>query len=164
MGSRKRGILDRIKEGQEVGKEAIDSGETLEGDGSEIKALLDSIDTSIDEDDLRAVQAAESGYGSDFKSEFREKVDTKEAEMESVEGEAINESSQERDKVSDAAGKFQEMAGVTDVGRRNAEGGADAMRDSVREYEEYISEAEEITRETRQEVASLRSSVDGIFG
>jgi len=164
MGSKKRGILDRIREGEEAGKEAVDYGETLEGDGSEIKALLDSIDTSIDEDDLRSVRTAEFGYGSAFKGEFREKLDAKEAEMENLEGKAGNEASREREKVNDAAGKFREMAGVSDVGRQNAEGGADTMGDSVREYEDYISRTEEITRETRREVASLRSTVDGIFG
>lgn len=164
MGSKKKGILDRIKEGEEVGGEAIDYGETLEGDGKEIKALLDSIDTSIDEDDLRAVKTAEAGYDSAFQNEFKERVDPNERKAENIEKNSIEESSQERVKVSDAARRFQEAARITDVGRQNAEDGSDAMTDSVREYESYISEAEKITRKTREEVESLRTSIDGIFG
>lgn len=81
MGSKKSGILEKIKEGDQIGREAIESGEQLEGDGSEIKSLLDGIDTSMDEDDLSAVRSAESGYSSDFKSAFKENVETKEADM-----------------------------------------------------------------------------------
>ena len=47
MGSKKSGILEKIKEGDQIGREAIESGEQLEGDGSEIKSLLDGIDMFI---------------------------------------------------------------------------------------------------------------------
>lgn len=107
MGSKKSGILEKIKEGDQIGREAIESGEQLEGDGSEIKSLLDGIDTSMDEDDLSAVRSAESGYSSDFKSAFKENVETKEADMEGVEGEASDSASGELEKVNDAADKFK---------------------------------------------------------
>lgn len=164
MGSKKSNILEKIKEGGEVGKEAVETGEQLEGDGSEIKGLLDRIDTSMDEDDLSAVQSAESGYSADFKAAFRDTVETKEAEMEGIEGEATDSANEELDKVNDAADKFREMSGVTDVGRSNAEGAADRMRTSAREYEDFISEATSIVEDTKGDVASLRSAIDSIFG
>lgn len=37
MGNKKRGIIDTIMEGDKIGKEAVESGEKLEKDGSEIK-------------------------------------------------------------------------------------------------------------------------------
>lgn len=164
MGSKKSGILEKIKEGDQVGREAIEAGEQLEGDGSEIKSLLDGIDTSMDEDDLAAVQSAESGYDSDFKSAFKEDVETKEAEMEGIEGEASDSASEELEKVNDAADKFREMSGVTDVGRSNAEGAADKMRNSATEYEDFVSEATSIVEDTKSDVASLKSSIESIFG
>lgn len=164
MGSKKRTLIDRIKEGEEVGREAVEAGEQLEGDGSEIKSLLSGIDTSLDEDDLAAVQSAESGYSSDFKAAFREGVDTKAADMTAIETDATNESQTEMGKVTDAASAFREMAGVTDVGRRNAEGAADAMRDSASEYQEYIDEANTIVDDTQGAVDSLRGAIDSIFG
>ena len=164
MGSKKSGILEKIKEGDQIGREAIESGEQLEGDGSEIKSLLDGIDTSMDEDDLSAVKSAESGYSSDFKSAFKESVETKEAEMEGIEGEASDSASGELEKVNDAADKFKEMSGVTDVGRNNAEGTADKMRSSATEYEDFVSEATSIVEDTKGDVASLKSSIENIFG
>lgn len=164
MGRVKSGILEKIKETSEVGKEGIEAGEKLEGDGSEIKSLMNGIDTSMDEDDVSGVQQAESGYSADFKAAFKENVDTKEADMERLGTEASDTSSEELDKVNDAASKFDEMAGVTDVGRSNAEGAADQMRNSAREYEDFISEATSIVEDTKGDIANLRSSVESIFG
>lgn len=164
MGSKKSGILEKIKEGDQIGKEAIEAGEKLEGDGSEIKSLLDGIDTSMDEDDLSAVQSAESGYSADFKTAFQEEVETKEGEMEGIEGEASDSASEELEKVNDATDKFAEMASVTDVGRGNAEGAADRMRSSAAEYEEYVSEATSIVDETKSDVSALKGSIESIFG
>ena len=85
MGSKKSGILEKIKEGDQIGREAVEVGEQLEGDGSEIKSLLDGIDTSMDEDDISAVKSAESGYDSSIKSAFKEDVESKEVNMEGIE-------------------------------------------------------------------------------
>lgn len=164
MGSKKSGILEKIKEGDQIGREAIEAGEQLEGDGSEIKAILDGIDSSMDEDDLAAVQNAESGYSSDFKAAFKEDVETKEADMEGIEGEASDSASEELEKVNDAADAFKEMSGVTDVGRSNADSAADSMRGSAAEYEEFVSEATSIIEDTKGDVESLRNSIDSIFG
>lgn len=164
MGSRKSGILEKIKEGDQIGREAVEAGGQLEGDGSEIKSLLDGIDTSMDEDDTAAVRQAESGYSEDFKAAFREDVETRADEMEKTELEAVSETGAELEKVNEAADTLQEIAGITDVGRSNAEGAADAMRGSAEEYETYISEANEIVDETEGQIDSLKSSIDSIFG
>ncbi len=147
-----------------LGREAVEAGERLEADAREIKSLLDGIDTSMDEDDVSAVRNAEYGYSADFKSAFREEVETKEAEMERIEGEASDSASEELGKVKDAEEKLGEMARITDIGRRNAESAADRMRSSAAEYEEFVSEAESIIEDTKKEVESLKSSIESIFG
>lgn len=164
MGSKKRGILDKIKEGDQIGRNAIEAGEQLEGDGTEIKSLLQGIDTSMDEDDLAAVEQAESGYSADFNSAFKEDVETQEEKMEEVESEASDSSGKELEKVNDATDAFKEMSGITDVGKNNAEGAADSMKKSASEYEDFISEATSIIEETKDDVASLKSSIESIFG
>ena len=77
MGNKKRGIIDTIMEGDKIGKEAVESGEKLEKDGSEIKSILKGIDTSMDEDDLAAVESTETAYSSEFKSAFKENTEMK---------------------------------------------------------------------------------------
>lgn len=163
MGEIKRRITDKVKEGSEVGKEAVETGKKLEQDGSEIKSLSDSIDTSMDGDDVAAKDQAESGYSSDFKATFQAEVDTREGKMEGLEGEAADSASEERGKVEDAEGRFQEMASVTDVGRSNAETAAETMRRSATEYEGFVTEATKIVEETKSEVDSSRSAIEGTF-
>ena len=164
MGKKKNGILEKIKEGDRLGREALESGEQLEGDGSEIKALLDGIDTSMDEDDLAAVKSAEAGYSADFKATFQENVGTKASHMKSIEGEASDSAGEELDKVNDAADKFEEMSRITEIGRNRAEGTADKMKSSAAEYADFVSEAISIVEDTKEDVASLKSSIDSIFG
>ncbi len=163
MGNKKGGIIDKIKEGDKIGKEAVKIAEKLEGDGSEIKSLLNGIDTSMDEDDLAAVQRAESGYNPDFKTAFKEDVEIRETEMEGIENEASDSSNEELEKVNDATDKFREMTDVTDVGRKNAEGAADKMKRSATEYEDFVSEATSIVEDTKSDVTSLKNSIESIF-
>lgn len=164
MGTKKKGIIDRIKEGDQVGKEGIEAGELLECDGREIKSLLDAIDTSMDEDDIAAVQKAESGYEVDTKNAFKEEVESKKDVMEGIESEVADTSTEELEKVNDATDKFEEMSGITDIGRSNAEGAADSMRDSAAEYEDFVTEANSIIEDTRSAVESLGNSIENIFG
>ena len=84
--------------------------------------------------------------------------------MEGIEGEASDSASEELERVNDATDKFKEMSGVTDIGRSNAEGAADKMRNSATEYENFVSEATSIVEDTKGEVDSLKSSIESIFG
>lgn len=163
MANKKKTILDNVREGDRVGKAAVDSGKELKEDGSEIKALLDSIDTTMDVSDVAAVRSAETAYDSDFKAAFAEDVEATEDEMEAIENEAADSAEEEQEKVEDAGDKFTEMAGVTDVGRRNANGAADRMKRSAAEYEELTKDATSVVEETKKEVDALKRSVDSIF-
>ncbi len=162
MGSKKSGVMEKIREGKEVGSEAIERGEQLESEGTEIRALLDSIEV-VDEDDRRAVSEAQSNYDPAFKGAFSENVESLNRDMETMENDAIDESSDEMENVEVAEGLFKDMEGASEVGQSIAGRGADSMRDSAREYEEFINEANDVISETQAEVDSLRSAIDSIF-
>ena len=164
MGNKKRGIIDTIMEGDKIGKEAVESGEKLEKDGSEIKSILKGIDTSMDEDDLAAVESTETAYSSEFKSAFKENTEMKKNEMEGIENEGIDIAEGELEKVNDASDKFREMSGVTDLGRNSAENAEDKMRRSATEYEGFVTKANSIIENTKSEVDSLKNSIESIFG
>lgn len=164
MGSKKSGFLEKIKEGDQIGKEAIDTGGNMEREGDQIKAILDSIDTSMDTEDATAVESAETGYSSDFQNAFAEEVDTKVEDMSDVETEAISESQSELEKVNDAADKLREAGGISDIGRENADSAVDRMSSSAAEYQEYIDEANSVLEDTQSETENLKSSIENIFG
>lgn len=164
MGRVKSGILERIKEGDTRGKEAVDTGTEIKDEGLEIKALLDSIDTSIDEDDMAAVESANDGYGGDFNEAFDSQARTVADEAKDIDREASDTAEAEKEKVEDAADKFREMQSVSDIGRGNASGGADAMRQSAAEYENDIREANQHMEQLESEISAIESEVNGIFG
>lgn len=164
MGSKKSSILEKIKEGERVGSEALDVGKKLEGDGHEIKALIDSIDTSMDEDDAQAIKTAESGYSRDFDVAVKSEIDPKEAQMEQLETNATQSSELEKGKVEKAKDTLTEMVGISEVGRTNAEGASDRMSVSAQEYSDYIDEANSIIEQTGDDISSVRDAIGSIFG
>ena len=164
MGRVKSGILEKIKEGDTVGKEAVDTGTEIKSEGSEIKSLLDSIDTSIDEDDMAAVENANDSYGKDFNEAFDSQAQEKANEAKDIHKETIDTANEEKDKVDEAADTFREMQGVSDIGQGNAGAGADAMKQSAQEYADNISEAEQLMDELDSDIGSLKSDVESIFG
>lgn len=164
MGSKKSGLLEKIKEGKDIGNEGLEKAKELQGDGSSIKSLLDSIDTSMDEDDVRMIQEAESGYSGDFDKAVASDVDPKITEMINIESTAISDSQSEQDKVNDARNKFDQMSGVTDVGKGNADSGAGSMETSSNEYQEFINDANSTIDDTESEADSLRNAIASIFG
>ncbi len=163
MGSKRKGITDRINEGKEISEQAVESGEKLQEDGSEIKSILDSIHVQ-DEDDQSSLENAEDGYDEDFRAEFSESVDPLAEQTEQVEQSAADEANEAREENEDAEAKLREAAGVTDVGRGNADSAAEKMREGAEEYAEQAETAEDVIETTQSKIDSLRSSVDSIFG
>lgn len=164
MGLKKNRLSEGIREGDELRREAVDTGQKLFGEGKEIKALLEGIDTSMDEDDLNAVQRAERGYGEDFNGSFKAEVDSRAAEVHRIEAESLENTQDELVKVNEALGRFSEMEGVTDIGRRHAADAGSHLEVSAADYEGMMDQAQAILESTEREVADLKNSLDGIFG
>ena len=163
MGSKRKGIMDQITEGKEIGQEAKEVGADIVGDGKEIKSILDRIRV-VDEDDQSSIEHAESGYARDTKAEFKNEVDTKKESEESIEKGAVSEATEGKELNDEATDSLGEIAGITDVGRNNAETAIDKIRAGTEEYESQISDAEETIADTQNTVDSLRDDADSIFG
>jgi len=164
MGNRKSGMLEKIKEGQEVGNEAKDRAEETKGEGSEVRRLLDSMNRDIDEDDISAIDAAESGYKGDFDVAFSSEVDTKAADSVRIEKVVDESANMERNKVEGIRAKFEQLEGTSDIGQKNADTGRMSMEQSAREYESFSEQAEEVEQDVNESINNLRKQLDGIFG
>lgn len=164
MATKKKKIIEKINDGKEKSLEAVKNGKIIEGDAKVVKNLIDSIDTSIDDDDLKYVSRAEKDFSADFNKEFSEKTDALKEESEEKASEAIREATTEGKKVSDAAHKFREAASVTDAVEKNAETAEEKMKKSSDEYGDMKQKAEDMSEKTRKEVKKLRKAVDGVFG
>jgi hypothetical protein len=164
MGSKKNQIVEKMKEGDEIGKEGTDKGKEYVTDGREIKAILDSIVRTMDEDDVMVIDKTEGGYNRDFHSAFESDVQTKGEMTEAIETEVTNEASAEREKVDDAKSELSNVEGISDVGRNNATEGIQHMEQSSNEYEESIESANQILDRTLREINELQESLDSTFG
>lgn len=164
MGRVKSGISEKIKEGEEVGKEAVDTGTEMKNEGTEIKGMLDSVDTSMDEDDAAAIEETNDGYQKDFSEAFEAQAEEIADRAAEIEKDAADTADAEKTKVEDASDKLSQMEGVSDIGKSNARSGKSAMDRSASEYEEQAKEAEAISEKCQEEIKNLKSDVDSIFG
>ena len=124
---------------------------------------MDSIDTSIDEEDRQAVTSAESGYDSSFTGEFGSKVKPIEQGIKTMSQENVTEANTEAKKVSDAGDKFRQMESISDVGRSAASSGESQMRRSEADYKKLADEAKKLADERTNALKGLESDISGIF-
>lgn len=164
MGSKKSKISENIIEGSERGNEGIAQGERLRGEAGEIKGLIDSIDTSMDEDDVAAVRNAEDSYAPAFRSAVNEQVTPRMQEMQNAETEAIQAAQQEGVKVRDAQSKLEQMGSVSEVGSDIANAGAEHMSSSAEQYDSQVETAQQIIEELQQAADEISSNIDSTFG
>ena len=164
MGSKKSGILEKIKEGQDIGKKAGDRGTEIIGESSEIKKLLDSMDRNVDEDDAATINEAEIGYIGDTGSAFKNEVEAKAEDAVQREMKASETAEAERSKVEGIKSGFERLEGISDIGKQNAEKGRDSMEQSVQEYESFMEQSEKIEEDVKASTNALRSQFDSIFG
>lgn len=163
MGRKKEGIHDTIREGRDRGDDAIAEGSQLDDESREIRGILDSIDPTMDEDDVTAVADAQSGYKSDFSDAFDGSVEPAKDGAIEIERDAADRAGEEQERVRGSADRFSQMERVSDVGSGNARTGADRMRQSADEYQRQIDTAEETADDIERQISELGASVKGQF-
>ena len=163
MGNRKSEILAKIKEGTEIGDEAKISGAEINGEGTQVKQLLDSMNRDIDEDDIRVIDLAESSYKEDFDAAFTNEVDTKVTDSIQIEKEAGETADTEQSKVEEIHVQFEQLKDTSDIGGGNAERGKMSMEQSAKDYEAFGKQANEVEQNINEAISKLRSQLEEIF-
>ena len=159
MGRKKSLISEGIQESKDVGNEGLERGEELSMESSEIRALIDSIDTDMDEDDTKMIENTKEGYSGAFSDAFEGESLEKQNDMEKIE-----QANEEIEKVSQAADIYSNMEGISDVGSEFANEAADAMDSSKTEYEEMAEDARDVLEEYKNRFAELEREIDSVFG
>ena len=164
MGRKKSLISEGIQESKDVGNEGLERGEELSMESSEIRALIDSIDTDMDEDDTKMIENTKEGYSGAFSEAFEGESLEKQNDMEKIGEEQIEQANEEIEKVSQAADIYSNMEGISDVGSEFANEAADAMDSSKTEYEEMAEDARDVLEEYKNRFAELERERDSVFG
>lgn len=163
MGNFKLKLGEGINKIKETSKEATDVGSEMTEQADQINAILESIDLQ-DGEDIQAMSDTGRAYQSSFDGAFSEQVETKDVEVseqsEQMSGEAGGELSNVRSGIS----KLEQASSVSEIGKETADSGTAKLKDSAEEYETIISDAENVSDTTQQEIQNLKRKLSGIFG
>jgi hypothetical protein len=159
----KRQIVSDVKSSQELGFKRIEHGKDLLGKFKEVRSLIDSIDTSVDESDIQAVERLEESYGEATAEAMEEEVEERVLEVnESLEG-VSDTAVEEKAKVDEALDKAVDMAGATEVGREGAERAAEEFKESGEFYKGQIVGIEKQIKKLAETSAKLMSDTRDLF-
>ena len=104
----------------------------------------------------------------DLGTEMREQADRIHATLESIDLQDSEDIAAIRDSASynvrSGIHKLEQAGGMSEIGKEAADSGAAKLETGAQEYEEILSDAENVSQETRQQIDSLKSSLGSIFG
>ncbi len=163
MGRKKNLIREGIQESKDVGNEGLEKGQELSMDSEEIRALIDSIDTDMDDDDVQMIDSTKEGYEESFSGAFKEEVLEKKKKMEKIGEKQIEQSNEEIERVSQAADIYESIERVSDIGSKYAERAKSKMERSKSEYEEMVEDTKKSMEEIQSHIAELENNIERVF-
>ena len=163
MGNFREKNREGVKEIQGNSRETLDLGTEMREQADRIHAALESIDLQ-DSEDIAAIRDSASAYQSSFDSAFSEQVEAAGKEIEQQSEQVKSAAGDELGNVRSGIHKLEQAGGMSEIGKEAADSGAAKLETGAQEYEEILSDAENVSQETRQQIDSLKSSLGSIFG
>ncbi len=159
--------LDSVKNKSSEGKETFNAGRELGtkavSDTKQMKSLIDSLPTDVDDEIVQAAKAVEQGTKSDaegyMQSEVNSKVEQGKRSMEASNQEA-NDQVRNNDQVMKT---FQQMDGVGSFGRSARDSGRTSVEQSTQQFEQMIAENDRAAAEAEQEYQRELSDISSTF-
>ncbi|MBR4027685.1 MAG: hypothetical protein IKJ01_09100, partial [Lachnospiraceae bacterium] len=121
MGSRVENVGKKVEQASQLEQSGLEQGEKDAAEVSEIKSIIESMDTDVDEDIVEAMEATREAAKSEGADHMRTKVHTMLEQGYDVANEAISEGTDQGIKSRKAAADFTSITGVSEFGSSTAE-------------------------------------------
>ena len=162
MGRKMDSVKQKSTEGKETFRAGQELGKKAVSDAKQMKGLIDSLPTDVDDEILDAARAVNEGTKADaegyMKSEVSSKVEAGKQSMEQS-SKAASDQIRNNDQV---IRTFAQMDSVGSFGKGAREAGKTSVENSTREFNNMISEndrsANDAQREYEQELSDISST------
>lgn len=163
MGKKIESVRNKAKEGSESFKASAELGKKAVSDVKQMKGLIDSLPTDVDDEIVSAAKAVEQGTKSDaegyMKSEVNTKLETGKKSMENASKEASDQvKNNERVK-----SVFFQMDGIGAFGKNARAEGTRSVEQSTNEFNKEIAQNAENTRNAEQAFKQSLSDISSTF-
>ena len=163
MGKKLEAVKQQSDKGKEVFKAGQELGKKAVSDTKQMKSLIDSLPTDVDEEIVEAAKAVEQGTKADAEGYMHSEVQSKVNEGSNK----IQESStQAKDQIRNndqVMRTFAEMDGVGSFGKGARDTGRGNVERSTQEFNNAIAENDRSVTEAQQEFEKELSDISGTF-
>ena len=170
MGKKITEVRNKSKEGGESFKKGAEQGRKAVSDVKQMKRLIDSLPTDVDDEIVSAAKAVEQGTKGDAEhymqsevgSKIEKKIIIKESGKKSMEASSKQASEQVKnnERVQQV---FQQMDGVGAFGKNARSEGRGKVEKSTAEFNKAIQENQENTRKADEEFKKNLSDISSTF-
>jgi len=163
MGKKITEVRNKSKEGGESFKKGAEQGRKAVSDVKQMKRLIDTLPTDVDDEIVSAAKAVEQGTKGDaeqyMNSDVKTNIESGKKSMEASSNQA-GEQVKNNEKVQQI---FQQMDGVGAFGRNARAEGNRSVEQSTAEFQKAIQENEENTRKAAEEFNKNLSDISTTF-
>lgn len=163
MGKKLEAVKQQSDKGKEVFKAGQELGKKAVSDTKQMKSLIDSLPTDVDEEIVEAAKAVEQGTKADAEGYMHSEVQSKVNEGSNK----IQESStQAKDQIRNndqVMRTFAEMDGVGSFGKGARDTGRGNVERFTQEFNNAIAENDRSVTEAQQEFEKELSDISGTF-
>lgn len=156
-------VKSKAKEGSESFKKGAEQGRKAVSDVKQMKSLIDSLPTDVDDDIAAAAKAVEQGTKGDaehyMQSEVGSKIESGKKSMETSSKQASDQV-KNNERVQQV---FQQMDGVGAFGKNARSEGRGKVEKSTAEFNKVIQENQENTRKADEEFKKNLSDISSTF-
>lgn len=161
MGSRVEKVGKTVEKASQLETRGIEQGEKDASEVSEIKSIIEGMDTDVDEDIVEAMEATREAAKNEGADHMRTETHGMLEEGYDVADEAITEGTDQSGRSRQAAADFSSMSGVSEFGKGTSETSASTAEAIASQFDEHVSNAEHGMEEAEDRYQNL---LDDILG
>lgn len=159
--------LDSVKQKSNEGKETFRAGQELGkkavSDTKQMKSLIDSLPTDVDDEILDAARVVSEGTKADAEGYMKSEVNSKVEQGRKAMEESSKEASDQIRNNEQVMKTFEQMDGVGSFGRGARDTGRGNVERSTQEFNNMVSENDRSANEAKQEFERELSDISSTF-
>ena len=163
MGKKFESMKEKAKEGTDSFKKSGELGKKAVADVKQMKGLIDSLPTDVDDEIVNAAKAVEQGTKSDAEGYMKSEVNTKMEEGRQSMDQATDQANEQIKFNEDTKKIFSQMDSVGSFGKAAREQGNQAIDKSTDQFNKAIQENNEATRQAQSDFQQQLSDISSTF-
>lgn len=161
MGSRVENVGKMVEQASQLEQSGIEQGEQDASEVGEIKAILEGMDTDVDEDIVEAMEATREAAQNEGAQHMQKETHGILEEGYEAAEEAIAEGMEQSEKSNQAAEEFSSVAGVSEFGSGAAETSSANAESIAEQFDEYAEDAQSEMAESEERYTNLLDEILG---